>query len=76
MCSPNKPKAQEGLCPLAHKLQDNQDQENIQIYDTKTDALTKEQNGFSKSSENHTSCGQPKLQNHPLIKFILPNKMH
>ena len=64
-----------GSSHLASMLWTRQDQDIIQIYNnTKTLAMEKEQYGFSKWTENPRGHNQPKLQNLPLIWFVLPNK--
>ena len=53
----------------------SQDKNIIQIYNYMTTlARAKEKYGFSKRDENPRGCSQPKRQNLPLIRFVVPNK--
>ena len=41
----------------------------------KTLVMAKEQYGFDEQGENPKGCSQPKMQNHSLVRSMLPNKL-
>ena len=77
ICNPRQTsREQKDLGHLISMFWANWDQNIIQIYiNMETFASAKEQYVFGKWSENLWGCSQPKWQNLPLKRFVLPSKI-